>query len=159
MKKWALRSVAPRGLSLGGSACQGRACPKAGHDPIGDGREREADAGGAGIDQEVLQPRMASGRPELHQFEQANQHDRGGCHCQATLPIGEAEGQPDEEKGQRVLAVLAKVGMGAQARRPERCKGYGGGKQSGDDANKNGHPHRLARIGRGLSRDADQIAV
>jgi len=49
--------------------------------------------------------------------------------CQPLLPIGEAEGKPDQHEGERMLAVLAEVGMGTQAGRTERCEGDGGGEE------------------------------
>ena len=72
---------------------------------------------------------MAPRCPELHQFEQADQDDRNGRDGRAALPVGETEGQPDQNEGERVFAVLAEVGMGAQAWGPERCKGHGSREQ------------------------------
>ncbi len=99
------------------------------------------------VDQKILQPRMASGCPKLHQLEHADQDHRNGRGRPAALPrIGEAEGQSNQDEGERMFAVLAEVGMGPQAGRPEGCESDGGREQPGKGTNQNGHPVRIARI-------------
>ena len=46
--------------------------------------------------------------------------------------IGQAEGQSDQDKGERVFAVLAEIGMRPKAGRSQRGEGDGGGQQPGE---------------------------
>lgn len=71
---------------------------------------------------------------ELQQFEDAGQHHRDRRGKFAMLWIGEREGQSDRDEGEDVLANLAEIGVWPKARRSERYKGNGGGKQPGNTA-------------------------
>ena len=63
--------------------------------------------------------------------------------------IGEAEGETEQDEGQRVLAVLAEMGVRPQARRSERGEGDGGGQQPGDDP-------KMVVIAAGIARFASR---
>ena len=100
-------------------------------DPTHAGGDGEARTCGERIDDEIRQARVPSRRPELQDFDKADPGDRNRYGQQPALRIGQTEGQPDQDKGKGVFAVLAKVGMRPVARRTERGERYGCGEQPG----------------------------
>ena len=76
----------------------------------------------------------------------AGHRDRDERGRQPVARIGEAEGEADEDKGQRMLAVLAEIGMRPIARRSQRRKGDGSGQQPGGNSEEDRHGHGIARI-------------
>lgn len=83
---------------------------------------------------------MPPWRPQLRDFKRPDQ-DHGKSRGQhTTTAIGEAEGKPDKDESQRMLAVLAQIGMRPDARRTEGCECDGGGEQPGGEAGDEGHP-------------------
>ena len=87
----------------------------------------EAGAGRQRIDDEIRPSGVASGCPELQDFDQPDHRDRDHGGLQAALRIGQTEGEPDQHEGKRVLAVLPKIGMRPQARRSQRRESHSGG--------------------------------
>ena len=63
------------------------------HKPADHASDGEADTRRRGIDQKILQPRMVTGRPQLHYLEQADQDDRHRRDKQAPLRKREADGE------------------------------------------------------------------
>ena len=92
------------------------------HRPIQHRRHGNAGAGRQRIDDEILQSRVPSRHPELQEFEHADHNDRNRCREQPMPRIGEAEGQPDQDEGERMLAVLAEIGVRPKPRRPSVAK-------------------------------------
>jgi len=69
---------------------------------------------------------VTSACPELQDFDQPDHGDRDHDGLQAAR-IGQTEGEPDQQEGKRVLAILPKTGMRPQARRSQRRESHGGG--------------------------------
>ena len=84
------------------------------------------------VDHKILQPRVPARRQELQDFDQAGEGDDEGRREQPVARVGQSEGQPQQHKGKRMLAVLSEVRMRPLFRRPERRKGDGGGKAPGE---------------------------
>src|SRR5262245_5382797 len=94
--------------------------------PLQRGGRRKARAGGQRIDNEVRQPRVTARRPELQDLDRGGHRDRNERGGQAIAPVGEPEDETDENESERVLAVLAEIGMRTEAWRPEGRKSDGG---------------------------------
>ena len=116
--------------------------------------ERDARAGGSGIDDEIRHARMAPGRPELQHFNHPYQRDSDERGHQPVVPVGETEGKPDQDKGKRVFAVLAEIGVRPIARRAERGEGYGGGEAPGNRSKNVVMASHITRKIRGYSAGA-----
>jgi hypothetical protein len=70
---------------------------------------------------------MSSRRPDLQDFKDAD-HENGRCRSKQPIScIGQTERQPEQDKSERMLAILTKIGMRTQARRSQCCEGDGGG--------------------------------
>jgi hypothetical protein len=74
---------------------------------------------------------MSPGHPELQDFEGSDHDDRDRRGQQAVSRIGEAECQSDQYESERVLSVLAEVGVRPEPGRPQGGEGDGGGQQPG----------------------------
>src|SRR3954462_4322699 len=122
-RKW--RGFFPRRRYSGGLG------PETPDKPIKHRGQGETRAGCERVDDEVLQPCMSPGRPELRDLERAGQRHRDDRGYQPMLPVAEAEGQTDQQESQRMLAVLAESGVRTVAGWTERGERDGGGEQPG----------------------------
>ena len=86
--------------------------------PIQRGSGGEAGAGRQCIDDEVRQPSMPAGRPELQNFNRARHRNRNESGLQPVARICKTEGEPDDHKGKGVFTALAEVGMRSILGRP-----------------------------------------
>ena len=98
--------------------------------------------------------RVASRSPELQYFHRAGQCDGAKRGHQPVLTVGKAEGEPDQDKSQRMLAVLAEIGVRAVTRRAERRKGNSGGEAPGNQSKKGRHGVWITRMDREYSASA-----
>lgn len=60
-----------------------------------------------GIDQKILQPRMAAWRPSLHDLEKADQDDGYRRHAQPSLGKRKAHRESNQHESQGVLTILS----------------------------------------------------
>jgi hypothetical protein len=100
--------------------------------PIKAGSDHEAGTGRQRIDDEIFKLRMPSRCPELQDFDYSD-HDDGNHRGEQPIPrIGQTECQPEQDERQRMLAVLAEVGMRPELWRSQRREGDGSGQQPGE---------------------------
>ena len=95
-----------------------RGSPHPLHRPIQHCRHRNSRARRQRIDEKILPSRVPTRHPKLQEFERTNKNNghRGGE--QPMSGVSQTERQPDQHEGQRVLALLAEIGM-----RPEAAPG------------------------------------
>lgn len=114
--------------------------------PAGCGSSSKAETRRRGIDQKILQARMAAGRPQLHDLEQADQDDGNRRRTQPSLGKRKAYCETDQDESQGVLTILSWRRMRTIARRPERRE-YDRRDQGGRaDAEENFHRWRIAQF-------------
>jgi hypothetical protein len=89
---------------------------------------------------------MTTRHQQLQQLERADGDDGQGDRKRPMSGIGKSEGEPDKHERQRMLAVLAKWGMGAEGWRAERGKADGGREQPGAQAQEVCHDDPIARF-------------
>lgn len=95
----------------------------------------------------------------MQDFKQPNQDDCYGRDPPTTVPIGEAESQSDQYKGERMFAILPEAGMGPQAGWAEGHESNRRGQQPGQNAHENRHALAIARNHGLLLQRRDQIVV
>src|SRR2546429_7392334 len=80
-------------------------------DPVQRGRSGQPNTCGQRIDHEIHQSRMPSRRPELQDLDHAGHRDSDQRDPCPVPCVGEAKSEANEDKGERMLAVLAEIGM------------------------------------------------
>ncbi len=108
------------------------------------GGDCKTDTGREGVDGEILKPRVSSRRPKLKDFESSDHQNRDDRREQPVSWIGEAERQSDQNKSERVLAVLTEIGVRAVPRRSQRGNGYRCREQPGGEAKNDCHAGDIA---------------
>lgn len=109
--------LSSRGCGLAGIFASGRAGALPRRKQTEPGGDCKTDAGRESIDGEIFKPRMSSRRPELEEFKNSDHQNRNAGRKQPLARIGQPERQSDQEKSERVLAILAEIGMRAVLRR------------------------------------------
>jgi hypothetical protein len=117
----------------------GRLRTEASRTPLEQGGRDKASTGRKRIDDEIFQPCMPAGRPQLRKLQRTDQDDRNGRGQHTMLPVGEAECQTDQHESQRVFAILPEIGVRPVARWAQSRKSHGGGKQPGGEAEQDRH--------------------
>jgi hypothetical protein len=84
----------------------------------------------------------------LEEFDHADHNDRQRGRQWPMLRVGDGEGKPNQNKGERVLPVLAEIGVGPVSWRPKVEEGDGSGEQPGDDPQNDCHRTGITRIAR-----------
>src|SRR6266480_3042295 len=126
-------------------------------DPVQRGRSGQPNTCGQRIDHEIHQSRMPSRRPKLQDLDHAGHRDSDQRDPCPVPCVGEAKSEANEDKGQRMLAVLAEIGMRPILWRAQRRKGNRGRQQPGKHSEINRHRHRIARIGSQYSATAKWV--
>jgi hypothetical protein len=122
------------GTFLGGGPCFWSTGLKAGlkdarpyHQPIRAYGNDDSSADPERIDEKILPPSVTAWCNELKQLDQASPNYRQDGRPQPASTVSEADGETDQNERQRVLAVLAEVGVRSESSWSQRGEGDGCG--------------------------------